>query len=621
MERGEYTILIYMPSIEDHTAFQELGKAPQARRGRLARLFKRPLKKPGNITWKGTKFYGSKSRYPDGTFVSTQWFVVLNISILPLGTKRVLYKGIAHGWRRETADYLVVQKLRLDLQQVLKTYLLVLTPLAIACLAAWVGWILFAGSPWSVITALVGFCIPILIAGRLFFLAKPSTKSELPRPPSPEEYITRVVQPDIPVPSIDSKPDIKPLDLLIEKLKPILKWYMKHPDTKPPEWLAVKRSLDDVILMNYETILPYMEKVVYQNSREKRNRFEEQVKGYTNLASSCAWMLGKEWAEKDPAIKASLIHKETVKIGDIPAAALKLLENAAYFPYFLFAYIFTGYYASEDGKDSRYQMTRHLADTYQGMLKGMLIGFLMGLGSAFSFKIPAAAPASPPLPPEPPNMEAEKGISLIGDQVEEKKSPSQDQHDQIKPSPGNQPEQSLPPLTILNNPPGKPDRKGKLLRTGGKILAYGFAGGVLIGIVFTSILWIVRLPKNNPQGVLYPTREPTATLTVTAVEYAQSTPTSTPQDCILWSALTRSDVGTTKCVYGRIVKIYHNDVYFEIIRFSEDAGTFLIWDRKAYFPGIATDMCVKAVGTIQEDASELYMEIAGSTMDPYTGCP
>jgi hypothetical protein len=551
----------------------------------------------------------------------------------------------------------------LDWQQVFTAYILAFGIPVSTGLAGWFLGTLFGGKVWPIIIALIWFLAPILLTIGVYFLSKLFTNPTPRAALTPENYISRVVKPHIPPPPLLSKPDIKPLQPLIEKLKPVLNWFLDHPEN-PPEWLPVKQSFDDVLFLNYETIRPYMEKEVYKSSPDRRTAFEKQVRNYTSMASSYAWMLGKEWGQKDPAIKTELLNKEKVKIKDIPVAALKLLENAVYFPYYVFAGVFTRYYDSPEGKDSAYQKDRHMADTYQGMLKGMLIGFLMGISSTATFGTHTIIPVlTKQIKKEPKQKRyaAHKSFKQINSQVqhqfkqilskfrhqfeqiklvfqhqfeniksqlkyrfEQKKSAAQEGFEQKKSPSWEQFRQIPPPLIFSNTLIGKSSHGLNSPQVRRKNPVYFYAGIVLLILVIVSVLWIELLPKTHlgfSISTLIPTRTSTSFPSTPMKESPQITPASTLQECILWSDLTRSDVGVVKCVYGRIIKIYHNDIYFEIIRFSADAGTFLIWDRAVSFPGISTDMCVKVVGLIHQDASELYMEIAGSKLDSYSGCP
>lgn len=334
-------------------------------------------------TWNGigTKYYGSKDQYPDSTFVTTEWVVILYIPIIPIQSFRVAYAGTSHGWRKTTTQYIIIKKLSLDWQQVFSIYFLTFVTLIVAFFMGWFAGSIFAAKDWYIVSAMVGFFIPIFISGKLFFAAKPSTKSPAPVLSKAKVDISKVSKPNITPPLILSDPDIKPLEPLIDKYEPILNKTMNGPFGKLPEWTSIRKALNDVIFLNFQTISYYMDNEVYGNNSEKKNSLEQQVKTVTTLASSCAWMVGKEWGEKDPNLKGKLHNKEAIGINDVPFDAMQLLANAVYFPYFLFAVIFTEYYDSTYGQNVRHQKNGHLVDTYQSMMKGMLACFLMGVKS------------------------------------------------------------------------------------------------------------------------------------------------------------------------------------------------------------------------------------------------
>jgi hypothetical protein len=128
-------------------------------------------------------------------------------------------------------------------------------------------------------------------------------------------------------------------------------------------------------------------------------------------------------------------------------------------------------------------------------------------------------------------------------------------------------------------------------------------------------------PVNHPASTQIPRKIPTSMpATLTPTDIPTKTSTSTPVNCILWSSLTRHDAGKSRCIFGRITKIYATDQYIEIIRFSAQAGTFLIWDREKYIE-LSVGQCISAKGIIHQDASELYMEISGTKIHDYSGCP
>jgi hypothetical protein len=147
-------------------------------------------------------------------------------------------------------------------------------------------------------------------------------------------------------------------------------------------------------------------------------------------------------------------------------------------------------------------------------------------------------------------------------------------------------------------------------------------------IVIIFILLVVFISRNSLTNDQ--TRTPTLTrrstntqipsLTYVPTTVPSHTPTSILSNCKFWSSLTNSDVGNSLCVYGRVVKIYSTDQYRQIIRFSNNAGTFLIWDQNDFY-GVSVDNCLAAIGIIHQNASSLYMYISGTTFYEYSGCP
>jgi hypothetical protein len=141
-----------------------------------------------------------------------------------------------------------------------------------------------------------------------------------------------------------------------------------------------------------------------------------------------------------------------------------------------------------------------------------------------------------------------------------------------------------------------------------------FAVGILFILVDTSSnnQYVPPTPTLKSEVILYPTALPTDTIS--------NTPTSTLLNCILWSNLNNSDVNLSECVYGRVVKIYSTDQLAQIIRFSNEAGTFLIWSQYKYFPDVHINDCVAAVGYINQNVSEMYMDIENIDLYEYAGC-
>jgi len=184
-------------------------------------------------------------------------------------------------------------------------------------------------------------------------------------------------KPNIEPPSSLPEPERGDLDPIIEKYKPLIDSQFDPPWRPLPGWVQFKKAMDDVLFLNFKSISNYMENEVYK--RISKQEFEATVKDASTAAASCGWMIGREWAIRDLDLHSSLGPKNYLSVDDIPADALKLLLKAAYFPYWLFASIFTEYYKSSFGERTRDQKDAHLKDTYQSLVEGVFLSFLEGV--------------------------------------------------------------------------------------------------------------------------------------------------------------------------------------------------------------------------------------------------
>ncbi len=48
---------------------------------------------PSTLNGIGTKFYGQRDFSPDGSYITTEWFVFIYIPLIPLKSLRVRYQG------------------------------------------------------------------------------------------------------------------------------------------------------------------------------------------------------------------------------------------------------------------------------------------------------------------------------------------------------------------------------------------------------------------------------------------------------------------------------------------------------------------------------------------------
>lgn len=111
-------------------------------------------------------------------------------------------------------------------------------------------------------------------------------------------------------------------------------------------------------------------------------------------------------------------------------------------------------------------------------------------------------------------------------------------------------------------------------------------------------------------SVVYPTYIPLPTVPPT------STPLGSPGwigpggGCKLWNYLSSSDLGNEICVYGKVVKFYATEEYGQIIRFSEEPGTFMVRGRNYVFDDIERGKCIAVRGIIQSANNQyLYVDI------------
>lgn len=125
-------------------------------------------------TWNGigTSFIGAKDRYPDGTFVTTEWFVVLMFPVIPIRSLRVLFLANSVGWRRSSSKYLVIEKAPLDIKYILLTYF---TAIISVISGIWLFFTImtaFAYTDWGPVGGILGLFAPYIIAQLLFLNAK-----------------------------------------------------------------------------------------------------------------------------------------------------------------------------------------------------------------------------------------------------------------------------------------------------------------------------------------------------------------------------------------------------------------------------------------------------------------
>lgn len=185
-------------------------------------------------------------------------------------------------------------------------------------------------------------------------------------------------KPNLEPPSSLLEPESGDLDPIIKEFQPLIDSQFDPPWRPLPSWVQYKKAIDDVLFLNFNSISNYMEHEYYEKVSSKQ-QFDEDVKSASTFAASCGWMIGHKWAINDLDLYSNLGPKDHISVDDIPVDALKLLLQAAYFPYWLFASIFTEYYKSRYGERTRDQKDAHLQDTYRSIVEGVFLSFLEGV--------------------------------------------------------------------------------------------------------------------------------------------------------------------------------------------------------------------------------------------------
>jgi hypothetical protein len=70
----------------------------------------------------GTMVYGERDYWPDGSFVTTEWFVIAFVPLLPVISKRIGYTRSSDYATYDASGYWVYHNLPLSRRQVLFTY-------------------------------------------------------------------------------------------------------------------------------------------------------------------------------------------------------------------------------------------------------------------------------------------------------------------------------------------------------------------------------------------------------------------------------------------------------------------------------------------------------------------
>jgi hypothetical protein len=102
----------------------------------------------------GTKFYGARDFWPDGSYITTEWVVVLFFPILPIRSLRVIATGSTSVTFGTKTTYDVLAKTRPNLTQVLYVY-----GFALLCVFWMVAWSYL----FDPVQGIVGYTVAVVL--------------------------------------------------------------------------------------------------------------------------------------------------------------------------------------------------------------------------------------------------------------------------------------------------------------------------------------------------------------------------------------------------------------------------------------------------------------------------
>lgn len=146
--------------------------------------------------------------------------------------------------------------------------------------------------------------------------------------------------------------------------------------------------------------------------------------------------------------------------------------------------------------------------------------------------------------------------------------------------------------------------------------------GIMIAFALFLLVLVVSPGQSNRVGD--PSGQGTAAAGLLPTATLQPTPSPEPSPtpgCYPWTAVTDDQVGADLCVFGRIVMVSGTNIYQQILRFSEQPGTFLIRGRTRGFSGMVAGKCIAVTGKILRSGAYLYQDAETSQVVDFEGCP
>jgi hypothetical protein len=122
------------------------------------------------VGW-GTKFYCSSEKQSDGSFITTQWFTVFYIPLVPIQSYRIIMGASDYKWRGYTSTstryFEILEIKKIQRKHLLKVYLFLLSfPLVLLSMSP----LLISGR--NATSLIGGFLIMYIIAGYFLLRAK-----------------------------------------------------------------------------------------------------------------------------------------------------------------------------------------------------------------------------------------------------------------------------------------------------------------------------------------------------------------------------------------------------------------------------------------------------------------
>ncbi len=149
-------------------------------------------------------------------------------------------------------------------------------------------------------------------------------------------------------------------------------------------WVEMREHIKNVVTIQLGAISKFLERHFYEGDQARKDLYKTRIHQYSNLAASGGWVIGREWGERDLGLREKLRNRKTVNIQSLPDDAVRLLHLTLFEIYSIFYFPHKFYYESPYGRRTRKQREPHMRDTYQSMMKGVLICFLSGIKSSDS---------------------------------------------------------------------------------------------------------------------------------------------------------------------------------------------------------------------------------------------